>query len=126
MKSLMKPFALCVVIYSLALLIYALPAVAQVGDQTKTTQSDASASETKSAEPAKKAENTKEKAASPKKGFKKMYAVFETSMGNFKVLLFHAQAPKTVENFVGLAEGTKDWLDPKTKEKKKGKPFYNG
>jgi peptidyl-prolyl cis-trans isomerase A (cyclophilin A) len=54
-----------------------------------------------------------------------MFAVFETSMGTFKVKLFNDKAPKTVENFVGLAEGTKEWTDPKTGEKVK-KPFYNG
>lgn len=61
-----------------------------------------------------------------KKRFKKMFALFDTTMGKFKVRLFHAQAPKTVANFVGLAEGTKDWSDPKTKDSRKGKPFYDG
>lgn len=61
-----------------------------------------------------------------KKGFKKMFAIFDTTMGTFKVRLFFGQAPKTVANFVGLAEGTKDWTDPKTKKNMKNKPFYNG
>lgn len=56
---------------------------------------------------------------------KKMYAVFETSMGNFKAQLFPDKAPKTVENFVGLAKGTKEWTDPKTGKKEK-KPLYDG
>jgi len=60
-----------------------------------------------------------------KKGTKNMVAVFETSLGTFKVQLFNDKAPKTVANFVGLAEGTKEWTDPKTGEKKK-KPFYDG
>src|SRR5881396_2483612 len=55
----------------------------------------------------------------------KPYAKFVTSEGNFTVELFEKDAPKTVANFVGLAEGTKEWTDPKTKEKVK-KPFYNG
>jgi peptidyl-prolyl cis-trans isomerase A (cyclophilin A) len=59
-----------------------------------------------------------------KKG-KPMFVQFETSMGNFKIKLFTEQAPKTVENFVGLAEGTKEWTDPKTGQKQK-KPFYDG
>ncbi|MCX7674237.1 MAG: peptidylprolyl isomerase [Bdellovibrionaceae bacterium] len=54
-----------------------------------------------------------------------MFVQFETSMGNFKIKLFTEQAPKTVENFVGLAEGTKEWTDPKTGQKQK-KPFYDG
>ncbi len=60
----------------------------------------------------------------PAKG-KKMFAVLETSMGNFKVQLFADKAPKTVENFVGLAKGTKEWTDPKTGKKQK-KPLYDG
>lgn len=60
-----------------------------------------------------------------KKRFSRMYANFETNLGNFKVLLFHTQAPKTVENFVGLAEGTKEWTDPKTQALVKT-PYFNG
>lgn len=67
---------------------------------------------------------TDSKAKTTKKG-KDMIAVFETNKGTFKVKLFNDKAPKTVENFVGLAEGTKEWTDPKTGEKVK-KPFYNG
>ncbi len=67
---------------------------------------------------------TDSKAKTTKKG-KEMIAVFETNKGTFKVKLFNDKAPKTVENFVGLAEGTKEWTDPKTGEKVK-KPFYNG
>lgn len=55
-----------------------------------------------------------------------MFALFETTMGKFKVQLFHSQAPKTVANFVGLAEGTKEWADPKTKVMVKNKAFYDG
>jgi len=52
------------------------------------------------------------------------YAHFTTSMGNFTVLLFDQDAPKTVANFVGLAEGTKEWTDPKTGQKVK-RPYYD-
>lgn len=61
----------------------------------------------------------------PSKKDKTMYAVFETNKGNFKIKLFNDKAPKTVENFVGLAEGTKEWTDPKTNKPTK-KPFYDG
>lgn len=54
-----------------------------------------------------------------------MFANFETNKGNFKVKLFNERVPKTVENFVGLAEGTKEFTDPKTNEKTK-RPFYDG
>jgi peptidyl-prolyl cis-trans isomerase A (cyclophilin A) len=53
------------------------------------------------------------------------YALFTTSEGNFTVRLFDQEAPKTVENFVGLAEGTKEWTDPRTNTKVK-QPYYNG
>ena len=40
------------------------------------------------------------------------YAIFETSMGNIVCRLFEKETPKTVENFIGLAEGTKEFKDP--------------
>ena len=54
-----------------------------------------------------------------------MIATFDTNRGTFKVTLFADKAPKTVENFVGLAEGTKEFTDPKTGEKTK-RPYYDG
>jgi cyclophilin family peptidyl-prolyl cis-trans isomerase len=53
------------------------------------------------------------------------YARFETSMGNFTVELFARQAPKTVENFIGLVEGTKEWKDARG-QIQKGKRYYDG
>src|SRR5690348_4521872 len=44
-----------------------------------------------------------------------VYAIFDTTEGQFKARLFVDKTPKTVENFVGLAEGAKT-----------GKPFYDG
>ena len=54
-----------------------------------------------------------------------MFATFKTSEGDFKVRLHDDKAPKTVANFVELAEGTKEFTDPETREKVK-RPFYNG
>jgi peptidyl-prolyl cis-trans isomerase A (cyclophilin A) len=53
------------------------------------------------------------------------FAKFNTSEGDFKVRLYDDKAPKTVANFVGLAEGTQEWTDPKTRQQVK-RPFYNG
>ena len=53
-------------------------------------------------------------------------AIFDTTMGRITCRLFDQQAPKTVANFVGLAEGTKDWTDPVTHQKMHNKPFYDG
>jgi peptidyl-prolyl cis-trans isomerase A (cyclophilin A) len=54
-----------------------------------------------------------------------IYATFQTSMGDIVVKLMPQKAPRTVENFVGLAEGTKEWTDPKTGQKVK-RPLYDG
>jgi len=54
-----------------------------------------------------------------------LFANFTTSEGSFKARLFDAEAPNTVANFVGLAEGTKEWTDPKSGRKVK-QPYYNG
>jgi peptidyl-prolyl cis-trans isomerase A (cyclophilin A) len=53
-------------------------------------------------------------------------AVFDTSMGRITCKLFDKQAPKTVANFIGLAQGTKDWTDPATHKKMHNKPLYDG
>lgn len=75
----------------------------------------------------KKASDAGGKAATApaKKGNKKMFATFETTKGKFKVRLFNQEVPKTVENFVGLAQGTKEFTDPKTGKKTK-RAFYDG
>ena len=54
-----------------------------------------------------------------------VYAEFITSEGNFTIELYEGEAPLTVANFIGLAEGTKEWTDPKTNQKVK-RPYYNG
>ena len=54
-----------------------------------------------------------------------VYATFKTSMGDIVVELFDDKAPKTVANFIALANGSKEWTDPKTGEKVK-RPLYNG
>ena len=53
-------------------------------------------------------------------------AVIQTSLGTIKVRLFKSKAPITVDNFVGLATGKKEWTDPKTNKKVKGKSLYAG
>ncbi len=53
-------------------------------------------------------------------------AVMKTSLGTITVKLFKDKAPITVENFIGLATGTKEWTDPKTGKKVKGKSLYAG
>ena len=52
-------------------------------------------------------------------------AHFTTSEGNFTIRLFDGEVPNTVANFVGLAEGTKEWTDPKSGQRVK-RAFYDG
>jgi peptidyl-prolyl cis-trans isomerase A (cyclophilin A) len=54
-----------------------------------------------------------------------IHATFQTSAGDIVVKLLPEKAPKTVENFLGLAEGTREWTDPRSGEKGK-KPLYDG
>ena len=53
-------------------------------------------------------------------------AVIDTSMGRLTCKLYDKQAPVTVANFIGLAEGTKDWTDDKTMQKVHGRRYYDG
>ena len=54
-----------------------------------------------------------------------LYATIHTSAGPIRLKLFAEQAPETVANFVGLAEGTKEAADPRTR-RRETKPFYDG
>jgi peptidyl-prolyl cis-trans isomerase A (cyclophilin A) len=53
------------------------------------------------------------------------FAHFKTTLGDFTIELFDDKAPRTVANFAGLADGSKEWKHPKTGESHK-KPFYDG
>lgn len=53
-------------------------------------------------------------------------AIIETTKGNITCELFPDKAPITVANFIGLATGTKDWINPASKVKKHGVPLYDG
>ncbi len=53
------------------------------------------------------------------------YATLKTNRGDIVLQLFPDHAPKTVANFVGLAEGTQEWKDTKTGRPKKDR-FYDG
>jgi peptidyl-prolyl cis-trans isomerase A (cyclophilin A) len=53
------------------------------------------------------------------------YAVLDTTLGEITVELFPDKAPVTVQNFVGLANGTKEFVDPKTRERSK-RAYYDG
>lgn len=103
------------------LTVFALGATSHAEDKAAPAKKDE-----KSAEKTKKTD--KPAAKEDKKGSKKdkkMIAVMETNKGTIKFELYRDQAPLAVDNFVGLAEGTKEWTDPKTNKKVK-KPYYDG
>ena len=54
-----------------------------------------------------------------------LLAHFTTSEGKFTARLFDAEVPKTVANFTGLADGSKEWTDPRS-GRKVTEPYFNG
>ena len=55
----------------------------------------------------------------------KIFATLHTNRGPIRLELFPNHAPKTVRNFVELAEGTRDYVDPRTRQPGSG-PYYDG
>ena len=53
-------------------------------------------------------------------------AIIHTTAGDLHCTLFEKQAPIGVANFIGLAEGTKDWTNPVSHALKHGVPHYDG
>jgi peptidyl-prolyl cis-trans isomerase A (cyclophilin A) len=53
-------------------------------------------------------------------------AIIETTVGNMTCTLFPDKAPIGVQNFIGLATGTKDWKNPVSGATKHGVPLYDG
>lgn len=125
-------------IYIAAFLILVLGAGCTSSDDSKPAPTQTTPAQTENAAPAATAEPTaapadqsanagaatgqEQKQAT---GGKKMHAIMDTTMGKIKILLYNDKAPKTVENFVGLAEGTKEFTNPKTGKKEK-RPYYDG
>ncbi len=60
----------------------------------------------------------------PMKGIKEVKVTIETNQGIIWAKLYADLAPKTVANFVGLAEGTLEWTDPRGQPQ--NRPFYDG
>ncbi|MEU7689138.1 peptidylprolyl isomerase [Microbispora hainanensis] len=55
-----------------------------------------------------------------------LIANLRTNHGTIRVQLFPNKAPKTVRNFVELAEGTREWTHPETGEKQTNTKLYDG
>jgi peptidyl-prolyl cis-trans isomerase A (cyclophilin A) len=54
-----------------------------------------------------------------------LHATLHTNRGDIRLQLFPNHAPGTVRNFVGLAEGTKEWKDPQNGQLRRD-PFFDG
>ena len=54
-----------------------------------------------------------------------LYATLKTNKGDIEVKLFPNHAPKTVANFTGLADGSREWTDPRSGEKSNAR-LYDG
>ncbi|HUM07058.1 MAG TPA: peptidylprolyl isomerase, partial [Terriglobales bacterium] len=53
-------------------------------------------------------------------------AIIHTTVGDMHCRLFEKQAPIGVANFIGLADGTKEWVNPISHARKHGVPLYDG
>ncbi len=72
-----------------------------------------------------KSEGSAAQPAAKKSEVQTPHAVLQTSKGKIVVRLLPADAPKTVENFIGLATGRKEWIEPNTGQQVR-RPLYNG
>src|SRR5581483_9393684 len=82
------------------------------------------ASQTPAAKPAPKKPAAATTATSARAA--KRTAIIDTTAGKLTCTLFPDKAPIGVENFIGLAKGTKEWTHPASGRKMQGKPLYNG
>ena len=55
-----------------------------------------------------------------------LYLTFQTTMGSIACKLYENEAPVTVRTLVGLATGSKSYVDPRSGETVRGKRFYDG
>ncbi len=122
-----RPYITLFLIYLGSLLIYGLTAWGQTSTSTLVTTTTLSEKSSTTTSLLKTTTTTlvKAEAPKPKKEPKNMFAIFDTTKGKFKVHLFKDGAPKTVANFVALAEGTKEFKEAKT-GKKALRKFYDG
>lgn len=117
----MKPLFPLLLALSLAAGVVACSEKSEAGNKTQQSESETITLNDES----KGTSKVNNEATPIEQDVKEVTATMETTLGTIKIKLFHKEAPKTVANFVGLAEGTKEFIDPKTGEKTK-RAFYDG
>lgn len=100
-------------------ILLGLFAIFSIGGSAQTAKRPAASSQKPAASAAQKPAAVAAVPARPK-------AIIETSMGNITCTLFPDKAPLTVQNFIGLAQGTKVWTNPVSHAKKEHTPLYDG
>ena len=65
-------------------------------------------------------------AQTPEPGKGDPTAIIDTTEGKLHCTIFEKETPNAAANFIGLADGTKDWRSPVTHQTKHGVPLYNG
>ncbi len=104
---------------ALAILVMMVAPLVGWGQSGSSGQSAAAAKPTTAAKPAGAATPAVHTATKP-------IAIINTTVGKMTCTLFPDKAPIGVENFIGLASGTKDWKNPVSGATKHGVPLYDG
>ncbi len=104
--------------FAMVICLASLGLVAQTQSTTKSTTTKSSAVVT--------AKKPAAGTAAPSTLSKYPKAIFNTTAGQITCTLFPDKAPITVDNFIGLATGTKEWTNPASGAKMRGVPFFNG
>ncbi len=135
-----KSFIVVFFVYVLAFCVFSF-ANAETANKAETkpevkaeTKTEAKTEAAATAESKDKAEKAPADGGAKKGKVKKMFAIFEIeidgkSIGKIKAKLFHKLVPNTVDNFVGLAEGTKEFTEAPGKPKageKVTRHYYDG
>jgi len=102
-----------------AILVMMTVAAAALGQTSSATQTTPAAKTGTAAKPSGAAKPVVHAATKPT-------AIINTTAGKLTCTLFPDKAPIGVENFIGLASGTKDWKNPVSGATKHGVPLYDG
>ena len=102
------------------LAIFAAICLISIGMQAQTSTKAAPKTSTKAG-----AQKSATKAPAATTPAKNPTAVIHTTAGDLTCELYKDKVPNAVDNFVGLAMGTKDWVDPKSGATKHGVPLYD-